>query len=540
MAKKIVQPLVLVFLVASLLMTAWVSYSPAPKAEPVNEAPAAEKAETAANAKYIFLFVGDGMGVAQRNAAELYKSTTANPDARPEDTTLLMNTFPAQGMNTTYDLTSVIPDSASTATAISSGHKTASGVIGMDPDGTETYEYISEVAKEQGWKVGVISTVSLDHATPAAFYSHVPSRNLMYDISIDLANSEFDYFAGGQLKARNKKDADGKSLPNAMGVAVNNGFKVAKGRAAFDRLEAGMGKVIAINEEVDRSSAMYYTMDQGEDYIKLSEFVEKGIELLDNPVGFFMMVEGGKIDWACHANDAAASIHDTLALDESIAIAYEFYEQHPDETLIIVTGDHETGGLSIGFAGTAYSTHFDRIQNQKLSYEVFDSKFAALKEEMGEDFQFEDALPLIEEAFGMYVIPEEEKAALLQSIEDAKVEGASEEILKAAAEAEKELYDSMALSDLELSVLKNAFEQSLLGKELRAQDDYTYLLYGGYDPLSIKLTTTLNQKAGLAWTSYSHTGTPVQTSAIGVGAEMFNGYYDQTDIHAKMMEIAGF
>jgi len=97
----------------------------------------------------------------------------------------------------------------------------------------------------------------------------------------------------------------------------------------------------------------------------------------------------------------------------------------------------------------------------------------------------------------------------------------------------------MTLTDRELKVLQEAFKQSMLGKKERAQDDYTYLLYGGYEPLSVKLTTILNNKAGIGWTSYSHTGVPMQTSALGVGHELFNGYYDQTDIYTKMMKMTG-
>jgi alkaline phosphatase len=535
MSRKLFKSTVLIFIVFALFATAWVSYNP----DKLNEE-AIVSQQTTGNAKYIFLFIGDGMGVAQRNAAELYKANVTNPEARPEDTELLMNTFPAQGMNTTYDLTSVIPDSASTATAISSGYKTASGVIGMDPNGSVSYEYITEVAKANGWKVGVISSVSIDHATPAAFYSHQPSRKLMYEINVDLANSDFDYFAGGQMKSKNKKDSENKPLPNAMGLADANGFTIAYGRDDFEALQPGVGKVIAVDDVVDVDAAMYYTIDQPEGYITLSEFVGKGIELLDNPDGFFMMVEGGKIDWACHANDAAASIIDTLAFDDSIAVAYEFYQQHPDETLIVVTGDHETGGLTIGYAGTGYSAYFDRVQNQTMSYIEFGKKLEEFKAQYGMEAKFVDALPLIKEAFGLYVVPADEKAALLQVIEDGAVEGASAEAVAAAEDADTKLNNSMALTDLELAVLEDAFNQSMLGAEERTSDDYTYLLYGGYDPLSIKLTTILNQKAGLAWTSYSHTGTPVQTSAIGVGSELFNGYYDQTDIHTKMMQIAGF
>ena len=485
-----------------------------------------EPAPTAAprHAKYVFLFIGDGMGVAQRNSAELYLAASQKADARPEETKLLMNTFPAQGMNTTYDLTSVIPDSASTATAISTGFKTKSGVIGMDAEGKVKYENIAETAKAKGWKVGIISTVSLDHATPAAFYAHQPSRGNMYEICMELANSDFDYFAGGQMARPTGKAGD---QPSAIEAAQKNGFTVAMGRDELMALEPGVGKVLAMSAEVQDSAAMYYELDRPETETSLAEYVAKGIELLDNPTGFFMMVEGGKIDWACHANDAAASIHDTLAFDAAIAEAYAFYEEHPDDTLIIVTGDHETGGMTIGFAGTQYSAFFDKIQYQKMSYVEFDKQLEAYKETHTlENARFEDMLPAIEEAFGLTVLPADERAA-----QQEKVEGEGDEAAAATL--------AMALSDLELEVLQQAFVESMKGEEIRSQDEHTYLLYGGYEPLSIKLTTILNQKAGLGWTSYSHTGVPVQTSAIGVGSELFNGYYDQTDIYRHMMAITG-
>ena len=140
-----------------------------------------------------------------------------------------MNTFPAQGMTTTYDLSSVIPDSASTSTAMASGHKTRSGVIGMDAEAKIRYENITETAKKRNFKIGILSTVSLDHATPAAFYAHVPSRKQMYDISVQLANSGVDYFAGGQLlEPVDKKDP---SKPNAIDLAKQKGYTVAIGRA---------------------------------------------------------------------------------------------------------------------------------------------------------------------------------------------------------------------------------------------------------------------------------------------------------------------
>ena len=248
--------------------------------------------------------------------------------------------------------------------------------------------------------------------------------------------------------------------------------------------------------------------------------------MLDNPSGFFLMIEGGKIDWACHANDAAASIKDTLAFDDSIATAFEFYKQHPDETLIVVTGDHETGGMTIGFAGTKYSSFVDKIAAQSMSQVGFDQELKAFKEANDPaDAEFADMLPTIEKAFGLKVLSDEETAALEEKAESNP---------QAAADL------ALALSDIEQATLEAAFTESMLDQEVRSADEYTYLLYGGYEPLSIKCTTILNQKAGIAWTSYSHTGVPVQTSALGVGAEQFNGYYDDTDIFVYMMDAALF
>lgn len=500
---------------------------------------ATEEPEERPVAKYVFLFIGDGLGVAQRNAAELYLAAQMGTDARPEDARLVMNAFPAQGMITTYDLTSVIPDSASTATAtaMASGHKTASGVIGMDPSGTTSYQNLSEIVASLGWKVGILSTVSLDHATPAAFYAHQKSRSQMYEISMQLANSGYDFFAGGQMKQSASKE---EGRPDAIETAKANGYTVVVGRDGFSTIEPGMGKVIAVNEIVDGDAAMYYTIDQTDEHVTIAEYTAKAIEMLHNPEGFLIVVEGGKIDWACHANDAAASIHDTLALDAAVAEAVKFYEQHPDETLIIVVGDHETGGMTIGFAGTQYNSFVDKIQNQTMSYIEFGKALDEYKAtHTAEDAKFEDVLPLIEEAFGLYVLPADERAALEEAVKAGKAEGAGDEAKKAGREAERTLRYSMALTDLELQVLEEAFLNSMLGNEERSRDDHTYLLYGGYEPLAVKCTTVLNQKAGIAWTSYSHTGVPVQISAIGAGAETFIGYYDQTEVFTKVLAAAG-
>ncbi|MBN1332779.1 MAG: alkaline phosphatase [Synergistales bacterium] len=453
-------------------------------------------AVAADKARYVFLMIGDGMALPQRNAAEIYMAASQGQDLKPGIVKLNMSKLPAQGMCTTYSTNSLITDSAAAGTALATGSKTKSGVIAMNAAGEKDLPTIAEMAKAAGMKVGIISTVDIDHATPACFYAHQPTRKNYYEISMEIASSGFDYFAGGDVQ---KPTGSRKDQPSSIEAIEKAGYKRVTDRASFLALKAGDGRIMAVNPVLDGSKAMPYDMDRTESEITVAEFTQKGIELLDNPRGFFMMVEGGKIDWACHANDAVASIRDTIAFDEAVGVAMSFYNEHPEETLIVVTGDHETGGMTIGFAGTQYDTFFDKLSGQKISYEAFDKVLAEYKKSVDpKNARLEDIMPKIQKFFSLG-----------------------------------------ELKDYELKQLEDSFAQSMMGKEERASDDQTYLLYGGYEPLTISITHILNQKAGLAWTSYAHTGVPVPVSAIGVGADNFNGYYDNTDVFFKMVQAMG-
>ena len=144
---------------------------------------------------------------------------------------------------------------------------------------------------------------------------------------------------------------------------------------------------------------MAYELDRTEQLWSLADYVEKGIQVLDNDKGFFLMCEGGKIDWACHANDAASTIHDTLALADAVQVAIDFAKTHADETLILVTGDHETGGLTIVFAGTDYDTYLSLLDSQKISFAKFDSDYVSGYKE--KKTSFDTVLSDIEELFGL-------------------------------------------------------------------------------------------------------------------------------------------
>jgi alkaline phosphatase len=266
-------------------------------------------------AKYVFFFIGDGMATAHRVAAEAFLKSQGGE-------ALIMNQFKAHGVTTTYANDRFITGSAAAATALACGVKTNIGFIGLDPD-LSPVESMAEKAKKKGMRVGIVSSVSIDHATPAGFYAHQPSRNMYHEIAMDLANSNFDYFGGGGFRDPEGKKSK-KPLGNALEVAKQNGYKIVNDKAEFMALKEGVGKVIAYNNRLPDGMALPYAIDTEPADIPLVEFTQKGIELLEGPEGFFMMVEGGKIDWGCHANDAATAIKDTIAFDEAIKAGYKF------------------------------------------------------------------------------------------------------------------------------------------------------------------------------------------------------------------------
>ncbi|WOO36882.1 alkaline phosphatase [Anaerocolumna sp. AGMB13020] len=458
--------------------------------------------------KYVFMFIGDGMSYPQIQAASDYLGAIN----QQKDTKVLTGNkylnfmkFPVAGSAVTYDSTSFCPDSASTATSLSTGHKTYSGTINMDENKKISYETISEKVKEQlDYKVGIISSVNLNHATPAAYYAHQPSRNNYYSIGLEMVNSGFEYFAGGALI---NPDGDNKNTPqtNLYQVAKEKGYKVITTQKDAVNVKASDGKTIIIGETLADSNSLSYANDAKSSEWKLKDYVKKGIDVLYNEKGFFMMVEGGKIDWACHANDAGSTIADTVALDDAVSEAIAFYKKYPDDTLILVTGDHETGGLTIGYAGTDYNTFLDNLSNQKLSYAKFDSDYVKKYRENGT--AFDTVLQDIKKNFGL--IADNDSSAKTNP--------------------------DLVLTSYEYEKLKDAYIKTISGK--RAENSEEYLLYGSYEPLTVTITHILNNKSGINFSSYAHTGLPVGVFAQGQGADLFSGYYDNTQIYYNLESL---
>ena len=463
--------------------------------------------------KYVFVFIGDGMSYPQIQSAAYYTGKDAagivdvvkkseNPSDSPEMKALSFYQFPVAGSASTYDATSFAPDSASTATSIFTGYKTHSSSINVDITKKIKYRTIAEQLRDQKkYKIGVISTVNLNHATPAATYAHQASRKSNYPIGQELVSSNFEYFAGGALMDPQDKNKDKTSIYD---LAKNAGYKVCFDQKSAAALKNG-DKALVIAETLADSDSMSYDNDRKEGEWALRDYVRKGIEVLDNKTGFFMMVEGGKVDWACHANDARSSIADTLALSEAVEEAISFYNKHPKETLILVTADHETGGLTIGYAGTDYNLFFRTLDNQKISYAKFDSDYVSAYKKNGTSF--EAVMKDVEKLFGL------------------KMPGADG----------SNKNGGLVLTDYELSRIKTAYEKTIKNDKNRSQMEYD--IYGTYEPLTITITHILNAKSGLGWTSNSHTGLPVPVFALGAGQEEFKGFYDNTEIYKKLAEL---
>jgi alkaline phosphatase len=440
----------------------------------------------AATPKYVFYFIGDGLGASQRQVAEFYAQQVAhNPKLK-----LAMNSMPVAGINTTYSSDSLVTDSAAAGTALATGYKTNNGVISQLPNGQNVKSLI-EAAEDNGWVTGLASTTRLTHATPAVFASHNKSRNAENEIAADMSDSGVDYFAGGGFRYFVKKDGEFKSkrednrdLVKEMADAGYKTFIGEDSSTAFTSYKPGK------NSQVFAAltySHMPYELDRINSDSKvpaLSELVEKGIDVLSSHnKPFFFMVEAGRIDHAGHANDVAGNIYDTLALDDALKVALDFYHEHAEETLIVLVGDHETGGLGLGFAKN-YFLKMEAVQTTKASIEdVMQSVYTG---------DVNAYLNTLSERFGLADMSAAEKALL---VEAAKQQDAG------------------------------------------ANDSATY---GGYSPTQVAVAHVLSKRANVEWTTFAHTATQIPMGAVGVNALEFMGFKDNTEIAQTMAKVLNF
>ena len=440
--------------------------------------------------KYIFYMIGDGMGPNQVLAAEMYQAELNGKIGRVP---LTMTSFPYTGFATTYSASNGITDSAAAGTALATGNKTNNGCLGVDKDSADVAS-IAEELHNAGWPVGIMTSVAIDHATPGAFYAHVDKRSKYYQVGQQLAQTDYDFFGGAGF--HKPVNTDNASDLNLYDLCEQNGYTFAYGYDdAQEKLESTK-KLILIQEQdgIDRTKAsdcLPYAIDRHDGDLTLPQITETAIRFLEQRGQFFMMIEGGKIDYAGHSRDGATNIQEVLDFDKAIEEVYRFYLDHPDETLIVVTADHETGGMALG--NSKYVLNLQLLRHQKCSSWELNETLKALYAKFGKSTKWEQVKALLQNKLGFY--------------------------------------DTVEITDKDEAKLKAAYKQMLKGK---GKTEKT--LYNDISELGGMAIAMLNKKAKLGWTSYAHTAADVPVFAIGVGAEKFTGWYDNTLIMKKILE----
>lgn len=281
--------------------------------------------------KNIIFMIGDGMGV-----SAVHAGLTANGGQ------LFLNNFKHVGFITTNSASNYVTDSAAGGTALSSGYKTFNGAIGVDTD-TVAQPTILEKAEAKGFATGLVSSSSITHATPASFIAHQTSRNFYEAIAADFLKTDIDVFIGGGYKHFTERE-DGRNLASEL---ESKGYTVLQDMNAIGQFKSG--KLAGLTAPEHNPG-----VDERKDMLPLA--TAKAIELLSqSKKGFFLMVEGSQIDWAGHQNNTIYLVEEMLDFDQCVAKALEIASKDK-ETLIVVTADHETGGLGINNGDYAKKT----------------------------------------------------------------------------------------------------------------------------------------------------------------------------------------
>ena len=445
---------------------------------------------TFAQAKYIFYFIGDGMGTNQVLSSEMYLAELEGRIGRKQ---LLMTQFPYSGQVATFSASNGITDSSAAGTCLATGTKTNNGTLGLSPD-KDTLQTVAEILQKQGYGIGIMTTVAIDHATPAAFYAKVPDRHQYYEIGTQLAFTNFDFFGGAGF--HKPQDKHNKKAPNLYDLCEQQGYTFAHGFAdAQTKLDAPKLILTQTTDGIDRrkkGDCLPYSIDRQPDALTLTQIVSTAIPYLERKHDrFFMMVEGGMIDYACHGQDGATAIGETIDMDSALQVAYRFYLDHPNETLIVVTADHETGGMALGNGG--YTLNLQALQYQHCSAWVLSDKLSSM---------FKD------------------KAPTWQQVKDFLSEQLG-------------FYTHISLTDEEDTQLQNLYNQAVAHHSGEVKT-----LYKTMNELSGAAIALINRKAKLGWTSWDHTGHAVPVFAVGVGAEQFTGWHDNTELVPLILKAA--
>ncbi|MBQ7362284.1 MAG: alkaline phosphatase [Bacteroidaceae bacterium] len=434
--------------------------------------------------KYVFYFIGDGMGPSHVLGTEYYLGELEGVIGRPNQ--LCFTQFPKSAFVSTYSKSNGVTDSAASGTALATGSKTKNGFLGVTMDSTPVYS-VAYAAKQAGFPVGISSTVGINHATPGAFYAHQPGRSRYYEIGKDMLTADYDFYAGGDLIATSQQRDE------IYAKAKEQGYTIARGYDDYKSNGKNAKKLMLYQKDV--ATDLPYAIDREEGDLTLAQIAEAGIEFLSkkSKKGFFFMLEGGKIDYASHADDGATALNEVIDFDNAIKVAYDFYKKHPNETLIVVTADHETGGLVLGYSG-AYALNLKVLKAQKVSAERMGSILRRASRARME-LRWERVQELLKENFG--------------------------------------LWGEIEMSKEETHELRAYFEQAYATTDIAKRESKL-------TSLATRAKQMVNSKALLSWAGPNHSASFVPLFAIGAGAENFYGVIDNTDIPKIIKKTAKY
>ena len=431
--------------------------------------------------KYIFYYIGDGMGMGPIVAAQNYNRLILKND-KP----LTMMQMPVVGWALTYSASSDITDSAAAGTALATGSKTKNYMLGMNAD-TVAVTSIAKILHDSGYGVAIATSVAPDDATPGAFFAHVPNRSMTYQIGCDMAASGYEFVAGAGLRGT---ETDGK--PNdLLDRFAAEGVQIVRGPEGAASITAA--RALLLNNEGSSRSNIGYTIDSIQGTLTLPLIASTALKQLErtSPDKFFMMIEGGNIDHALHGNDAGASIKEIINFDEALKVAYDFYLAHPDETLIVVTADHDNGGMAIVRSGG-----IGNIDYQKVSKEEF-SNFCKAMLKTRNIFTWDDMKAYMSENLGFFT--------------------------------------HIPVSEADETKLKKLFDDTF---ELRNTADQK-TLYANFNAFAVEVFNMFNNAVGVTFCTTSHAGNAVPVFAVGVGADLFKGFNNNTDLPAAILKAVG-
>ncbi|MBI4525044.1 MAG: alkaline phosphatase [Deltaproteobacteria bacterium] len=434
--------------------------------------------------KYIFIFLADGAGITHMEITRQYNRTIHNEGLTIVDRILKEGFL---GLLTTHPADSLSTDSAAAATALACGCKAKNGMIGICEDG-HVPKTVMEIAREKGMRIGLVTNSTVYDASPAAFVSHLSNRRLYSSIIDQYLRLEPEVLLGGGRDRFLPQSQTGSRRNDEIDMIVSfqkRGYSYVSTRKELAETSGpkvlGLFSLQEMSFEIDRNKELEPS---------IYDMTDAAIRILQqgNRNGFMLFLETENVDSAAHLTDAASLIRDFREFDRAVALAYEFYRRHPRETLILVTSDHETGGLAFTLA------------LKDLSSKAGKNQVAGTEKDLKKIQSISISLKKAGEILGPNPTPES--------------------------------IDRLMKDHFKEFSIAPEFKKAILEKTLISRTIFS-------DPTANALGMIVANNTQGYWLTTAHTNHPVFVGAMGVGAEKFRGYQDNTDFARHLKVLLG-